>query len=364
MHPFSPEPCRHASTFNGKTMTEKFRIAIVGAGMISRGAHLPAALALNNVEVCAIVDSDKDRARQLAKDYGLQVIIAADISEIFGRADGAIIATPNHTHHSIAVQCLDEGISVLVEKPMADTSDAGQEMVERAAQSSATLAVGYVSRFRPNVKLLRDLLRRDYFGDVTRFHHQFGTAGGWSPVSAYYLTKATSGGGVLTVSGTHFLDRMLMLWGYPSSTEYTDDGVKGIEANCEARFTYTPLKKTLRGSVRYSKTAYLPAGLLLETSAGTVILPDTDEADITLYPKDAPDLAHDIRIASYTRAESIETFELQLLDFVRAAETGTEPEVNGVQALQSIKLLEELYANKRLLDTDWYGLQDRIGESA
>jgi predicted dehydrogenase len=345
-------------------MKDNFRIAIVGAGMISKGAHLPAALALEDVDVCAIVDPEKDRAQQLARDYGLRVKIAAEISEITGSVDGAIIATPNHTHRPIVVQCLEEGISVLVEKPMADTLAAGQEMVDAAARSKAVLAVGYVSRFRPNIKLLHDLLRREYFGDVTRFHHQFGTAGGWSPVSGYHLSKSTGGGGVLTVSGTHFLDRMLMLWGSPASMEYLDDGIAGVEANCEAQFTYHTGKTKLLGSARYSKTTYLPAGLSLQTSAGVVVIPDTDDADITLYPDDAPELAHDIRAVSEGDGEPVDTFELQLMDFVRAARAGAQPEVNGEQGLLSVKLLDELYARKRLFDSNWYSTESRTRKTA
>jgi predicted dehydrogenase len=78
------------------------------------------------------------------------------------------------------------------------------------------VAVGYYMRFRNEVILLKRLLDVGYFGHIRRFHFQHGTIGGWSPLSGYNLDRNASGGGVLVVSGTHFIDLMLYWFGYPT----------------------------------------------------------------------------------------------------------------------------------------------------
>ena len=188
---------------------KQFRLAIIGCGLISQGAHVPAALSCSNVKIDALIDPVPERAKALAEDYGISPIIARSLDEVSSPLDGAIIATPNHTHRDMALSCFRRGISVLIEKPLANSVVEGEEIRNAARKAKCTVAVGYVSRFRKNVELLKDLLDRSYFGNIHRFVHQFGTTGGWSPLSAYNLKNETSGGGVLVVTGTHFLDRML-----------------------------------------------------------------------------------------------------------------------------------------------------------
>ena len=54
-----------------------------------------------------------------------------------GRVDGAVIATPNHTHRDLALRCLSASIPVLIEKPLATTVGAGLEIVEAAEKNAA-----------------------------------------------------------------------------------------------------------------------------------------------------------------------------------------------------------------------------------
>ena len=95
-------------------MKDNFRIAIVGAGMISRGAHLPAALALEGVDVCAIVDPEKDRAQQLARDYGLEQIALER---------GGKLPSPSHMK-ALTDQAIQEGIDIILIQSQFDSENA------------------------------------------------------------------------------------------------------------------------------------------------------------------------------------------------------------------------------------------------
>jgi predicted dehydrogenase len=331
-----------------------YRLGILGAGLITSNSHLPAALACSGVEVAALIDPVEKRAAQLASEFGISPEVAGDISRITGRLDGVIIATPNHTHKSAAIACIEAGADVLVEKPLASTYEDGLAIVECADRRGRMVAVGYTTRFRKSTRLLKTLLDRGYFGEVRQFVHQFGTPGGWAPLSAYNLDRSSAGGGVLVVTGTHFLDRMLSLWGYPDEAELEDDALGGPEANCTARFTYWRDGRALRGMARYSKTVQLRNGLAIDTEAGTVIVADTEDADIILRRHEHPDVEERLRPADAASGAARGAFQLQIEDFVRASRTDRVPAVDGLQGLDSLRLIEQLYATRRSADVDWY----------
>lgn len=335
------------------TMHERFRLAIVGAGMITRVTHLPAALTSSGVDVAVLVDPVEGRAAALAQEYGIAPRIVRRIEEAADGIDGAVIATPNHTHMAIAVACLERGIPVLVEKPLAGSYQAGLAILAAAERAGKPVAVGYSTRFRENVRLLKRLLDAEYFGAVRRFVHQFGTPGGWSPLSAYNLDCRTAGGGVLVVTGTHFLDRMLYLWGYPDSVAFEDDSRGGPEANCVARFGYTGGRVPLEGAVRYSKTVRLPPGLVIDTECGYVVVGDHEDADIVIRRHSCPSVEELVRPRMRVQPGN-DVARLQLEDFVAACREGRSPLVDGRQGLESLRLLEQLYGCRRTLRDDWY----------
>lgn len=314
---------------------------------------MPSALACDDVEVAALVDPVRQRIERLAGTYGISPMLAADVREVLGRIDAAVIATPNHTHAQIAIKCLDAGVPVLVEKPLASNLAEGRAILASAARQSLLVAPGYVTRFRRNVQLLRTLLGKGYFGPVRRFVHQFGTPGGWAPLSAYNLRRDTAGGGVLMVTGTHFLDRMLFFWGMPDKVEYWDDSRGGPEANCVARFSYGS-GDGFEGEARYSKTFALPAGLVIECESGTVVLADTDDAEIRFFPREYPDVVQILRSAVEVAVNEESIFVKQMAAFAAACRGESEFPVSSAQAVQSLELIELLYGCQQPLADDWY----------
>lgn len=332
-------------------MEHGFRLALVGCGLVGASSHLPAALSCPEIDVVAFVDPVLERAAALARTYGISPRIGSTIDALVGRVDGAVIATPNHTHRSLTLDCLASGISVLIEKPLATSYEEGLEMVEAAESSGLTLAVGYCSRFRPDVEFLKELLDSEYFGRVRRFAHQVGSSGGWAPLSSYNLDRKAAGGGVLVVTGSHFLDRMLFFWGVPDEVELCDDGFGGPEANCTAFFRYRRLDMV--GVTRYSKTAPLPNGMAIETERGLVRVADVDDTQIRFIDNRCPGIEEVIQPRG-VRPVMEDIFRLQLRDFVRACRERSAPRVNGRQGLDSLRLVEALYARRQPLSESWY----------
>lgn len=219
--------------------------------------------------------------------------------------------------------------------------------------------VGYVTRYRRNVRLLKFLLEEKYFGQVHRFAYQFGTNGGWAPFAGYAANSGRRRAGVLAISGSHFLDRMLWFWGYPVEMAYVDDGENGPEANCVATFRFAG---GLTGSLRCSKTAVLPGGLVLDTDIGCVVLPEDDQADILFLPSRSQHLKCSLRSLDATGDLETDPFLSQISDFVSVCRTGRSFGCDALQGAASIRLIEDLYARRQTLRQDWYSPRDK-GES-
>jgi predicted dehydrogenase len=343
----------------------EIRVGIVGAGLITRNSHLPAVLGHPHARLTALVDSDTSRARALAESYGATPRVAPRVEDVLGEIDACIVATPNHTHAGLAVTCLRAGLHVLIEKPLATTVADGERIVRAAADSGTVAAVGYCTRFRDNIRLFTRLLAERRFGRATRFAYQYGTVGGWATLSAYTLDRAAAGGGVTVVSGTHFLDRLLYWFGAPDQVEYADDGHRGPEANAHCRFRFTGDAGPLHGAARFSKTAQLPGGMVVETEQGRLVLPETPGGAVRFLPRGCGDLALLVTdtVPSPDPPGSSD-FQRQLHHFLLACRGEGVFPVTAEGGLESLKLLQRLYDARRPLAEPWRSVGVPVAEAA
>ena len=81
-----------------------------------------------------------------------------DRRSLLGQVDAVSVAVPTLQHREVVLDCLDAGVHVLVEKPLAVTPDEGRQMIDRARQKGLVLHVGHVERFNPVRDLVQALL--------------------------------------------------------------------------------------------------------------------------------------------------------------------------------------------------------------
>lgn len=137
---------------------KKVRYAVVGLGWIAQEAVLPSFRHTKNSELVALVTGDAEKAREVAKQYGIQKTYAyEDYDRLLkgGEIDAVYIATPNNKHKEFAVAAARAGIHVLCEKPMASTSEDCLAMIEAAAEGGVKLMTAYRLHFEPgNLKAI------------------------------------------------------------------------------------------------------------------------------------------------------------------------------------------------------------------
>lgn len=131
------------------------RLAVVGAGIMGAN-HARLAGGLRDAELACVVDPDTERVTALADALGVKS--ATSVHEVLDDFDAAIVATPTHGHVDVALELARAGKHLLVEKPLAPSSDEAERIVEAADAAGVVLMPGHVERFNPAVLELDNVL--------------------------------------------------------------------------------------------------------------------------------------------------------------------------------------------------------------
>ena len=120
------------------------RLGVVGAGLVGR-RHIDVIAACPELELACIVEPGVCGVEIATQnDCSLYGSIESMLAE--DKPDGVIIATPNTLHVEQALQCIDQNIAVLVEKPIAASSRDAEKLVLEADQANVPLLVGHHRR--------------------------------------------------------------------------------------------------------------------------------------------------------------------------------------------------------------------------
>lgn len=344
-----PQPAATPSSF------KPLRIAIVGCGMMTEIAHLPAAMRSPLIELVALVDNVPERATRLKRKYGCSAVTSSQLQEVIDRLDGVVIVTPNNTHTTLATAALQHGISVLVQKPMSTNYADARSLCDLARAQGLVLAVGFQGRHFASVKLMKRLIATGFLGKIANVHCEFGARRVLEPLSGYNLSREQAGGGILVAGGSHYLDRMIYWFGDPGDLRYADDSYGGVESNCKG---YLKFDHDICGSFFFSKTVELKNKFEIDAEHYLVELPVSETEQITLFPKHLPGTK--ILLSERAVDTAIDYWQVELEDFARSIRFGTHPAANGIEAARSVKLCDALYACRTQLQEPWVWYRNRV----
>jgi predicted dehydrogenase len=141
-------------------------VAVIGCGYW--GPNLVRTFAeMRTASVCAVADLDRERLDEIALRHPHIETLVEDYADLLGLdLDAVVVCTPPETHHDIVRTCLDRGLDVLVEKPLATSTALAEELVEAAEDQGRILMVGHIGAYNPAVCALRDMVRHDTLGQV------------------------------------------------------------------------------------------------------------------------------------------------------------------------------------------------------
>lgn len=141
------------------------KAGVIGVGHIGIN-HARIYSELPHCELVAILDADKRAAEKAASKYGGKA--CSSLEEFSELVDAATVATPTESHHEVGSYLLARGKHLLIEKPLADTTERAQDLAAIATKHQAILQVGHVERFNPALEALEEQLKNPRFLEVTR----------------------------------------------------------------------------------------------------------------------------------------------------------------------------------------------------
>jgi predicted dehydrogenase len=167
----SPQSAAHCAAsaikFGGGFPMENgaaLRVGVVGCGYWG-SKHVRVLHSLDSVGRVAVVDPNPERALQLTRSFP-GVDSYATLQDALPELDAVIIATPPSTHRTLALMAFAAGVHVMVEKPLATTSDHARTMLEAARAAGVVLMVGHTFEYHSAVWKLREMVQSRALGDL------------------------------------------------------------------------------------------------------------------------------------------------------------------------------------------------------
>lgn len=308
----------------------KIRVGVIGVGHVGQH-HARIYRDLPGVELVGIADSNPEQLQQV---HGLLEVPAFDdYRTLFGRVDAVSIAVPTHLHTSIARECLEQGIDILVEKPLAETLAEAQQLADLARQRSRILQIGHVERFNGAVRALRGIVKSPGFIECHRL----------SP----FPQRGTDVDVILDLM-IHDIDVILSLVkspvtqvnavGVPVLTDRVDIANARLEfaSGCVANVTASRVSLDRVRKIRiFEPEIYIS----LDYANQEIVIHRRIAADHSSLPPQPPRI-----VREEVAVEKEEPLRLQLTSFVDSVRERTRPEVSGEEAIEALRVASQILA--------------------
>jgi predicted dehydrogenase len=184
------------------------RVALIGAGMWA--PRLAAAARRAGLELVAVHARDPQARAALAERLGARP--ATSVADAIEDAEAVLLATPNDVHAEHALECAARGRHVFVEKPIADTVEAGQRIRDACAGAGVVLMVGHAFRRLGAARRARALIDDGRLGEPVLAEANFSLPGRL-PAHAWRAQRARNPGGPLMQLGIHHADTLAYVLG-------------------------------------------------------------------------------------------------------------------------------------------------------
>lgn len=325
------------------------RIAVVGAGLIGK-KHVE--LVSDLADLSAVIDPTP-AAQSLAESGGAAWF--ADLSDYLGRdrPDGVIIATPNQLHVEHGLACIEAGIPILIEKPIAGNTTGAEKLVSASEAAGVPILVGHHRRHNPLIKAAREAIKTGRLGDIVSVNAQF-----WLYKPDDYFSvdwRKSEGAGPVFINLIHDIDLVRHLCGEIVSVQAMDSRrARGHDVE-DTAVILLEFDNGALGTISVSDTIVAPWSWEF-ASGENPAYPRTETSCYRIGGKEAslsiPDLTLWFQPGQRSWWEPIETIRLeyeardplplQLRHFADVIRNGAEPLISGREGLQTLRVVEAI----------------------
>ena len=318
---------------------KKLRAGVLGAGHLGK-IHLRLLQESDSYELMGFYDPDTTAAKALAEKEGYTAF--GSIKELLAAVDMVDIVTPTMVHHQMAIQCLNAGKHIFIEKPITQTVAQAEEIVSLANQKRLKGQVGHVERFNPAFKAIKEHIERPMFIEAHRLA-EFNPRGTDVPVILDLMihdidiilsvinSKVThvSGSGVAVISETPDIANARI----------------EFENGCVANLTASRISlKNMRKTRFFQKEAYISVDFLTK-QVEVVKMKDAPEqpGEYDMILQNAEGVKKQIYFEPPTIEESNAILE-ELNTFAAAIQNDTDPIVTLSHATEALRVAHQIIA--------------------
>lgn len=144
---------------------DNLKVGVIGVGYLGR-FHAQKYAALENVTLVGVADTDENQAIKVAGECNCRPFV--DYRQLLPLVDAVSIAVPTSFHFQVAGDCLEQGIDVLLEKPMTVTLQEADDLIAIAKKRQLVLQIGHLERFNPAVQAMEPFLTTPVFIESNR----------------------------------------------------------------------------------------------------------------------------------------------------------------------------------------------------
>lgn len=191
---------------------QRLKLAVIGTGKFGSKRLDACRSASQAIDLRAVVDTDPDRAATAGAKYGVRH--STDLSSVLvdSEIEAVIIAVPNNQHAPLAIQALEAGKHVMVEKPLAIRPEQAEQIVQAAERNNRFVKTASNHRFFPTVIKAQELYQQGLIGEALSFRGAIGNNGSLTRDS-WFWKKEIAGGGTMIDNACHLLDIARMFMG-------------------------------------------------------------------------------------------------------------------------------------------------------
>lgn len=323
---------------------------IVGAGFMG-STHLDCYLKNPKVRIAGIVDSNFEKASKLAEKAGCRVFDSLDeMAKACSSVDFVDVCLPSILHRQYAVQAMEQGSHVIVEKPIATTLDDADAMIEASHRCDRRLMVAHVCRFMPQFAKAKELVGNGAIGrPISMEIHRLSDAPMWSWNN--WLQNNSQSGGTLLDLSVHDLDFSNWLFGSPVSFKSYISGIgekPGSSSSCAVLTYDSGVVSTVFSSHLMPKGYPLFSSFIISGTSGCIEWNTGNTPGALRLVQDGEVCvsfdAKELDPVAYSNA-----YQRELDDFIDCLINGKPFKVNAVDARLALETVSNLYGNATYL---------------
>jgi predicted dehydrogenase len=305
-------------------MMKKIRVGVIGVGYLGQ-FHAEKYAGIPDVELVGIADADPARVAQVADKFHTRAF--SDPAQLLGKVDAVNIVVPTVLHHRVAKQFLEQGIHVLLEKPMCVTLEQADELIGLAARKGAILQIGHIERFNPAVTAIKGMVTSPRYITAER--------------AAPFTVRCTDVNVVLDLM-IHDLDIVVDLAG-SEPKEISAAGASVITKEIDTATVRIVFRNGCVADITASRISEEKKRFLRVFDEDKVLTADYQMQKATLSCRS--DNVGPEMVSKDISTDRRDTLNEEIRAFVRSVQTGARPLVTGIEGRRVLALARMITEN-------------------